>query len=97
MIEESEVEVESDSDDKEMTMYERRFRRFIKKNKPWKKKKNQYNKDELKKEYKKEFKKDSKKTQSFATIATNQVMSNKTANFPRSILNTQRKVREGQW
>ena len=34
--------------------------------------------------------------QSFTTIAINLVMSNKSANFPRNILNTQRKVRERQ-
>ena len=34
VIEDSEVEEGSDSDDEEMAMYARRFRRFIKKNKP---------------------------------------------------------------
>ena len=35
--------------------------------------------------------------QSFATIVKNLVMSNKTATFPRNILNTQMKVKEKQW
>ena len=60
-MKDSDVEGGSDSDDEEMAMYVRRFRRFIKKNKLWKKNKNQYRKDEPKKEYKKEFKKDSRK------------------------------------
>ena len=73
VIDDSEVEEGSDSDDKEMTMYARRFRRFIKKNKPWKKNKNQYSKDEPKKEYKKEFKKDSKKENSIICYNCNKL------------------------
>ena len=61
MIDDLEVEEGSDNDDEEMAMYARKFRRFIKKNKLWKKNKNQYSKDEPKKEHKKESKKDSKK------------------------------------
>ena len=61
VIEDSEAEEESDSDEEEMAMYESRFRRFIKKNKHWKKNINQLSKDKPKKEFKKEFKKDSKK------------------------------------
>ena len=44
VIDDSKVEEGSDSDDKEMTMYAKKFRRFIKKNKLWKKNKNQYSK-----------------------------------------------------
>ena len=63
MIDDSEFEEGSDSDDEEMAMYARRFRRVIKKNKLWKNK-NQHSKDEPKKEYTKEFKKESKKDNS---------------------------------
>ena len=54
VIDDSEAEERNDSKDEEMPMYARKFRRFIKKNKLWKKNKNQYSKDEPKKEYKKE-------------------------------------------
>ena len=63
-VEDSESEEKSESEDEEIAAYGRRFRRFIKKNKHWKKNKNQFGKDELKKEVKKEFKKDSKKESS---------------------------------
>ena len=59
VIEGSKAEEESDSDDEEMTTYARRFRRFIKKNKPWKNNRNQLSRDEPKKEFKKDSKKDS--------------------------------------
>ena len=58
MIKDSEIEEESDSDDEEIARYARRFRWFIKKNKPWKKNKNQISKDEPKKEFKKDSKKE---------------------------------------
>ena len=61
VIEDSEAEEESDSNEEEMAMYARRFRKFIKKNKLWKKNKNQLSRDEPKTEFNKEFKKDSKK------------------------------------
>ena len=41
VIKDFEVEEESDTDDEEIEMYAKRFRRFIKKNKPWRKNKNQ--------------------------------------------------------
>ena len=59
VIEDSKIEEESDSDDEEIAMYARRFRQFIKKNKPWKKNKNQINKDDLEKEFKKNSMKES--------------------------------------
>ena len=58
VIEDSEADEESDSDEEEMAMYARKSRRFIRKNKIWKKNKSQSSKDEPKKEFKKEFKKD---------------------------------------
>ena len=61
VIEDSEADEDSDSDEEEMAMYARKFRRFIKKNKIWKKNRSQSSRDEPKKEFKKEFKKDSKK------------------------------------
>ena len=76
VIEDSEAEEESDSDEEKMAMYARRFRRFIKKNKPWKKYRNQLSRDE----------RTPKKTvKSFVIIATSLVMLNKTANFPKRI------------
>ena len=64
VVENSESEEESESKDEKIAAYVRRFRRFMKKNKPWKKNKNQFDKDELKKKFKKEFKKYSKKESS---------------------------------
>ena len=61
VVEESEIEEESESEDEEIAMYAKRFKRFMKRNKPWKKNNNQNNKDEPKKEFRKEFNKDSKK------------------------------------
>ena len=61
VIEDSEADENSDSDEEEMAMYARKFRRFIKKNKIWKKNRSQSSRDESKKEFKKDFKKDSKK------------------------------------
>ena len=40
-------------------MYARRFKRFMKKNKPWKKNKSKISKDEPKKKFKKDSKKES--------------------------------------
>ena len=98
VIEDFEAEEDSDSDEEEMAMYARKFRRFIKKKKIWKKNRNQSSRDEPKKEFKKDFKKDPKRTvRSFVTTVTNLVMSNKTTNFPRSIQSTRRKARERQW
>ena len=45
VMEESEAEEDSDSDEEEMTMYARKFRRFIRKNKIWKKNKGHSSKD----------------------------------------------------
>ena len=61
VIEDSEADEDSDCDEEEMAMYARKFRKFIRKNKIWKKNKGYLSKDEPKKEFKKEFKKDSKK------------------------------------
>ena len=61
VIEDSEAEEESDSDEEEIAMYARKLRRFIKKNKVWKKNRSQSSRDEPKKDFKKDFKKDSKK------------------------------------
>ena len=60
----SQVVEDCKSDDEEIAAYVRRFKRFMKEKKPWKKNKNQFSKDELKKKFKKEFKKDSKKESS---------------------------------
>ena len=49
VVEDSESEEESESDDEEIAVYGRRFKRFIKNNKPWKKHKNKFNKDKPKK------------------------------------------------
>ena len=59
-IEESEVDEESESEDEEIAMYAKRFKRFMKRTKPWKKN----SKDDQRKEYKKEYKRDPKKESS---------------------------------
>ena len=51
VFEDSNSEEESESGDEKIAAYARRFRRFVKKNKHWKKNKNQFVKDELKKEF----------------------------------------------
>ena len=63
VIEESEDEYEKDNDE-EMAMYARRFKRFMMKNKPWKKKNDQISKEGSPREYKKDFKKEYKKEKS---------------------------------
>ena len=47
VIEDSEIEDESNGDDEKIALYARRFRQFMKKNKPWKKNKNQFSKEEV--------------------------------------------------
>ena len=89
VMDDSEAEEDSDSDEEEMAMYVRKFRRFIRKNKIWKKNKGHSSKNEPKKEFKKEFKKDSKKdNQIICYNVTNLVMLNKNVNSPRSIQST---------
>ena len=46
VVEDSKSEEESEIDDEEIAVYARRFKRFIKKKKPWKMNKNQFSKDE---------------------------------------------------
>ena len=58
VIDDSEAEEDSDSDEEEMAMYARKFKKFIRKNKIWKKNRSQSSKDEPKKEFKKDSKKD---------------------------------------
>ena len=89
VIEDSEVDEDIDSDEEEMTMYARKFRRFIKKKKLWKR--IEINQVEM--NQRRNLRRISKRApkrivRSFVTTVTNLVMSNKTANFPRSIPST---------
>ena len=57
LVDEIEDEKE-DSEDEEIAMYPRRFKRFMRKKKPCKRNKDKASKEEPKKEFKKDFRKD---------------------------------------
>ena len=89
VIDDSEVEERSDSDDEKMAMYARKFRRFIKKTSYGRRTRiNIVKMNQRRSTRKNRTRTPRKTTQSFATTATSLVISNKTANFPKSIQST---------